>query len=357
MIPRTILSSIGHITLGRRYYDCDTCDQKRVPWDTWAGVGDRHISPEARRMLTLAGTTWPFDVAARRLNELCHLQTSDDTIERVCQEEGKRAQQFMNEAPAPAETFAKAEGHAEFYTDGVKINTVDGWREMRLSVAAKRPPGDPAEPAEWKKRVLPETTARVAACAIARCDRVGASWKRMSKRLGLKDSADLSVLADGAPWIWKQAQKRLSSQAQWVLDVFHVSEHLHACGKAMFGEGVEAQRWADQHVQRLIELEGPGFIKALKEQREFRTADSQRQAMDKLCSYLEDNKDSMWYRTRLKRGLAIGSGLIEGACKTMIGSRLKVNSARWRVRRAERVGALRCVEYSGQWESFWQKAA
>ena len=308
-------------------------------------------------MLTLAGTTWPFDLAAQRLKELCHLQTSDDTIERVCQEEGQRAQRFMKESPAPPEAFAKAEGHVEFYTDGVKINTVDGWREMRLSVVAKRPAALPAEPADWKKRVLPETTARLASCAIAACDRVGASWEQMSKRLGLKNSTDLSVLADGAPWIWNQAQERLSPKAEWVLDIFHVSEHLHACGKAMFGEGAPAQRWADEHVERLIELEGPGFIDEFRRECESVTDDSRREAMEKLGSYLEENKDSMWYRQRLKQGLAIGSGLIEGACKNMIGARLKVNSARWRIRRAERVGALRCVEYSGQWESFWQKAA
>ena len=179
----------------------------------------------------------------------------------------------------------------------------------------------------------------------------------MGKRLGLKDSTDLSVLAGGAPWIWNQAQQRLSPQAEWVPDIFHVSEHMHACGKAMFGEGSQARRWADHHVERLIELEGPGFIAELKEERESLAADSQRQALDKLCSYLEDNKDSMWYRTRLEAGLAIGSGLIEGACKTMIGSRLKVNSARWRVRRAERIGTLRCVEYSDQWEPLWQDVA
>ncbi|MDB5355835.1 MAG: hypothetical protein JWN24_2288, partial [Phycisphaerales bacterium] len=42
----------------------------------------------------------------------------------------------------------------------------------------------------------------------------------------------------------------------------------------------------------------------------------------------------MWYADRLAAGKAIGSGAIEGACKK-IGTRLKLNSARWRTRRAE----------------------
>lgn len=328
-----------------------------MTWDIWAGVGGRNLSPGARRLLTLAGMTWPFDLAAKRLKELSHLQTSDDTIERVCQEEGRRAQQFMKDAPAPVEAFTAARGQVEFYTDGVQVNTVDGWREMRLSVVAKRPAGQPATPRQWKDRVLPETTARLAIAAIAPAHCIGASWERLSQRLGLEDRADLSVLGDGASWIWDQARKRLSPRAQWALDIFHVSEHIHGCGKALLGEGEKAQDWAAGHLQRLIELEGPRFIAELQREGESLPTEQQRAAAARLARYLQENQDSLWYATRLKQGLSIGSGLIEGACKTMVGARLKVNSARWRVRRAERVAALRCLDYGQQWEAFWQPLA
>ena len=68
---------------------------------------------------------------------------------------------------------------------------------------------------------------------------------------------------------------------------------------------------------------------------------------------MEENRDSLWYGRRLAEGLPIGSGLIEGGCKNVLAKRLKLNSARWRVRRAERMGALRCLQYSGLWESYW----
>jgi len=60
----------------------------------------------------------------------------------------------------------------------------------------------------------------------------------------------------------------------------------------------------------------------------------------------------MWYKDRLAAGLPIGSGLIEGGCKNIIGARLKLNNARWRIRRSERIGMLRCVEASEQWANF-----
>lgn len=46
----------------------------------------------------------------------------------------------------------------------------------------------------------------------------------------------------------------------------------------------------------------------------------------------------------------------EGACKK-IGSRLKLNSARWRVRRAERFGALLCLDDVDPTAAYWSTHA
>jgi hypothetical protein len=357
MIPLNVLTSIGHVTIARRYLACPACQAKRIPWDEWAGVDRRHMSQEARRMLSLAGMSWPFDTASRRLKELCHITVSDDTIERVCQEEGERARRWTDQSHAPGQAFAKAKGQAEFYSDGVKINTTGGWREMRLSVLGKRPAALPATPQEWKQRVLGEPTVRMAICAIAPAHVVGSSWKRLAQRLGVAPRDPLSVIADGAKWIWIEAAKRFGPDTQWIVDIFHVSEHVHACGKEMLGEGVAARRWAQRQMDRLIQLEGPRFVEELDRQIADAPESKRREALEKLRSYLNDNRDSLWYATRLAKGLPIGSGLIEGACKNTIGARLKINSARWRVRRAERIGALRCLEYSQQWEAFWHQRA
>ena len=59
------------------------------------------------------------------------------------------------------------------------------------------------------------------------------------------------------------------------------------------------------------------------------------------------------YPERPGRGPSIGSGLIEGACKTVIGRRRKQAGARWRVRRVERMAALCCVLYSDRWDTYW----
>lgn len=76
-----------------------------------------------------------------------------------------------------------------------------------------------------------------------------------------------------------------------------------------------------------------------------------------LLTHLRPNRGRTWYRDRLACGEATGSGMIEGGCKHTIAARPKLNNARWRIRRAERIGTLRCVDASDQWSHFWEPAA
>ena len=358
---KNVLSSVGHIAVPRRYYACRDCKAKQTPWEAWAGVAGTHrVTPHARRMIVLAGSGCSFDEAARNLKELCHLQVSNDVVRRLCDEEGKTVQRWMNESPQPAKAFAAARGVVEFSTDGLKINTVDGWREIRQSVMSKRRPALPAEPRQWEDRPLEAPTVRMAVCGIASCGHIGASWQRLAKSLGLSQDQALSVIADGAKWIWAQAAKRfVGPDVQWVVDVYHMMLYLFAVVATW--EEARAKEWVGARVVDLIEMQGPKFIEHLRNtgppkgsrDASAATPPATAAAWQKLLSYLEDNRDSLWYGRRLKEGLPIGSGLIEGGGKSTLARRLKINSARWRVRRAERMGAIRCLQYSGMWEAYW----
>jgi hypothetical protein len=351
---KCVLTTVGEMVVPRRYYACD-CGRKQIPLDAWAGLSARMISGHARRVVSLAGSTWPFDEASKKLLELCQMRISDDTIERVCQEEGQRARLWMKSDELPGQMMAQAAGEMEFSSDGVKVNTTAGWAEMRLNVLCKRESGCGVQPAQWNDRVLPEPSARLAWCAIAPCRIVGASWTRMFKHAGGNKQTKLSVIADGARWIWDQAQQRLpGSNTEWVVDIYHVSQHLHDCGKMLLGEGEKAQQWAQARRMELIEQGGPRFIESLRQMRKTERSRSARHALGQLENYLSDNQDSLWYRKRLSEGRPIGSGLIEGCCKTIVGHRLKRNSARWRPRRAENIATLRCLEYSNCWDSYWK---
>ena len=348
-----MLSGIGHICIDRRYYACRHCKAKQIPWESWAGVGGPHrITPHAQRMIVLAGSGCSFEEASRNLQELCHIQTSNDIVRAVCHEEGAAVQKWMHSSPEPQKAFSAAGGVVEFSTDGLKINTVGGWREIRLSVMSKRQPVAPAVARKWDDRPLDPPTVRIGICAIAPCNLIGASWERLCRTLGLPKDQDLSVIADGARWIWEQAARRFPGKdVQWIVDIYHAMLYLFAAAAALGTKG--ARQWVAARVIELIEMGGPRFIEHLQATGPPDPTPAGAEAWGKLLHYLCENRDSLWYGKRLQEGLPIGSGLIEGGAKNVLAKRLKINSARWRVQRAERMGTIRCLQYSGLWEVYW----
>lgn len=356
--PKQLLTTIGHLEVSRRYYACRHCRGKQTPWDQWAGLGSIQATPHARKMIVTVASAWSFDRASAKMADICHVRVSDDTIERICQHEGEQVRKWLRgDDPELIEAFDKTPGEVELYSDGLKVNTTEGWREMRLNLLQKREPAAPAQPQKWKDRVLAEAGVRLASCCIADSRLTGAMWKRWSDALQLEKTPRLSMIADGAAWIWQQAAVRLPKHnTDWCVDIYHVSQHLHTAARAMLGEGEPARSWAEQELEDLIRLGGPAYIDRLDETIGRTTDPPDAEALASLRGYLESNRDRMWYADRLKRGQTIGSGAIEGACKK-VGARLKLNSARWRVRRAERFGALLCLDYADQPEAYWRTQA
>ena len=59
--------------------------------------------------------------------------------------------------------------------------------------------------------------------------------------------------------------------------------------------------------------------------------DRQRDVLRRLRGYFSEHSDRLCYRERLWEGRAIGSGQVEGACKSMIGRRLKQTGAYFKI--------------------------
>jgi hypothetical protein len=233
------------------------------------------------------------------------------------------------------------------------VNTWEGWREMRLGVYAKRPRGQPATADQWDTRPLPPPAARVLFAAVEAAERFGPRWRAWAARLGVRDSRAVTVLGDGAEWLWHQAAEQLPGAAG-VLDIFHALEHLAGCAQALYGEGAaEGAAWAAQGRRALL-AGGAAAVQAhLAAARRRVRARAKRRALDELARYFGGQAEHLDYAGRLASGQSIGSGLVEGACKQVIGRRLKQTGARWRVRRANRMATLCCTLHGDTWKPYW----
>jgi hypothetical protein len=123
---------------------------------------------------------------------------------------------------------------------------------MRLGVFAQRDRGAPAAPQEWDARRLPAPHAKVLFAGIETAAHFGPRLRRWAGRLGIRDPAAVTVLADGAEWIWNQAAAQLPGAAG-LLDIYHACEHLAACGHELHGEGTDrARSWLEEAWSALL---------------------------------------------------------------------------------------------------------
>jgi hypothetical protein len=201
------VTTVGELKLVRVYFRCVKCRDGGFVADERLGV-DGRFTVEVQRLASLAAASWSYDLSSIRLEELCGLKLCENTVREIAQRHGAAMNAWQTSEPQAAEDFRQAEGQTEFTTDGTSVNTTDGWREMKVGVFAKRLPGERATPEKWATRTLPGPTARMAFAAIERSERFGRRWKAWAGRLGVVDSFTVTLLADGAKWIWEEHRTR-----------------------------------------------------------------------------------------------------------------------------------------------------
>ena len=337
--------------LSRVDFECRSCLDSGYPLDDRLGVDGRY-SHEAERLICLAAASWSYEISSDRLEELCSLRIGQTTIREIAQRHGAAANEWMRSDPEAVREFREADGDVEFTTDGTSVNTTGGWREMKLGIFSKRDRAEPATPDEWESRKLPRPKVRVPFAAIEKSTDFGKRWKAWRRRLGLPDASAITVLADGAKWIWEEQFKHLHG-ADGVLDIFHAWQHLWDLSKVLHDEPEETTLWTDQARTVLLESGWTGIDELLVDTAGLAGA-AHHQPVEETRNDLANHQHHLNYADRLAAGQSIGSGQVEGGCKNMIGRRLKQTGARWRVRRVNRQAGLCSLMYSQQWQTYWQ---
>lgn len=345
------MTQVGVIEVSRIYFRCVKCQSGGYVVDERLGIEGRY-SHHAQRLICLAAASWSYDVSSERLNEFCGLDISDTTIREVAQRHGAAANTWLREEPLAVKEFRETAGDIEFTTDGTCVNTTTGWREMKVGMFSKRDRGEPATPEEWESRDLPAPQTRIAFAAIENSDAFGRRWKAWRKRLGLVDTSAVSVIADGAKWIWDQQRHHLRDAAG-VLDVYHALQHLAQTSQVLCSSAEESALWFAQ-TRDILLREGWSGIECFVSRDLASLTPTRQAAVNNLLDYLAPHQHHLHYAQRLGTGQTIGSGQIEGACKNLISRRLKANSARWKVQRVNRMAGLCSIMYTHHWEKYWQ---
>ena len=224
--------------------------------------------------------------------------------------------------------------------DGTTVHEADGWHEAKIGVIYW-------EDGHKNRR----------SCYVGRFDNSEIfGWHLWLEacRCGLRETDEVIYIGDGAPWI-RSEHHRHFGRATFIIDWYHACGHVWDCAKAVFGDGTEAtEKWVTKHLDWLWDGWTKKVLDDLQEELK-RHRGNKRKAIKELSGYIATNEEQMRYDVFRAKGYDIGSGAVEGACKNVVGKRLKQSGMIWTRLGSSSVLALRASWLNQRWEQLWQK--
>jgi hypothetical protein len=367
---RTVETLVGAIRLQRPYFYCERCQCGTTPLDEVLQVTERRKQPDVQKAAVRLTKEVPYETACALFEELTGLSLSAHTAHEVTHAVATGLT-VLDIAPSREEILAKIVAVAAgqpwrpilvLAIDGANVptrpETAKGRRPGRKKVRANRARWT----GEWREAkgfrfylIADDRIVQVLSWHQVQTDEEAAEALRQVKTAGLIPEAEvrLCVMADGARWIWKQAQALFPS-AVAILDYYHCSEHLYQVAALQYGAHPERQRaWCEAALARLFYGEVHGVIWGLQR---MKPTDAQAaEAIAKLIRYLQRHQERLDYRFARKGGYPMGSGGIESANKFICHVRLKRSGAWWYVTNANQMLALRCAKYNGTFDRVFER--
>jgi hypothetical protein len=167
------------------------------------------------------------------------------------------------------------------------------------------------------------------------------------------------VLVDGAEHqldLIRAEAARRGVTISILIDLIHVLEYIWKAAWSLHAAGdPAAEDWVA--VKALAVLAGNSAQVAAAITAEAEAAGltaSQRHGADTCVHYLTSKHQFLHYDQALAAGWPIATGVIEGACRHLIGDRLDIGGARWGLDGAEAILTLRAVISNGDFEEYWR---
>lgn len=355
---------LGLVTLSRAWYHCAACKHGFAPRDAGLGVAGTSMSPGLAAMNDKAAAAVPFAEAASLLQELAGIRLTAKRAERAAEASGTAVAAAARDraalitarklvplppSPLPDKLYAAIDGTGVPMTSretaGRKGKGADGrarTREVKLAVFFTQDKlGKDGYPVRNR-----DSTSVIATFEPA------ATFGNLVKAEGIRRGADhvrqLTILGDGAAWIWNIATAKFPEATQ-IVDLYHAREHLHDLARLLeFMLGDRKDEWL---AARLEDLDYGDIDAICRAARAYPLLGVKKDDLDTALGYFENNAPRMRYHWFRQCGLFVGSGVVEASCKTVIGQRLKQAGMHWTVPGADAIIALRCQQASSTWET------
>lgn len=365
---KTLLTVLGRVPVKRAYYSDKECNTGFCPKDQALDIEGTSYTPGVRRMMSKVGSYRPFDPGHEDLYELAGIRVTAKEVERVSERVGQQVAEYhatQGESVLTANVIPiKPVPRLYVCMDGTGVPVVkketegrqgkgeDGQaktREVKLGCVFTQTAVDK------EGRPIRDDASTSYTGAIETAETFGWRIYKEAKRRDMDRARDVSVLGDGAPWIWNIADEHFPGARQ-IVDLYHAREHYGHVAKACLGQQKDKMyQWMENRRAQLDEGKVEDVISAIKQL--LAKSGTHKDLCDREIGYFEKNKDRMRYAEFRGLGLFVGSGVLEAGCRSVIGQRLKQSGMHWTVEGANKIIALRCSIMSNRWEDFWEQRA
>jgi len=346
----SVTTLLGRISLERAIYACAQCGARQAPLDQQLQFAAGGLSLGLQELLALLGATQDsFAQASAVLERLCLVQVCPNSARAATEDLGAvlaaheqavvtTAQQ--TQCPPPADGPAPRRLYVSM--DGVLAHIHDaGWKELKTGCVYTT-----------RTRVPRQRPAQVAICAeaqsyvvaLATADPFGWQLWAEACRRGVTAATEVVVIGDGAHGIWNIAAEHFPTATQ-IVDWYHASQYVWNAARTIFGEGSDRRTpWATPQLDALWDGRVADVLAALEPYR------AKGAGVTDALSYDTTHQARMDYPTYRARGLQIGSGTMESACKQLVSTRLKLAGMIWDAEGAEAVAVVRAWLKSERWD-------
>jgi hypothetical protein len=165
---------------------------------------------------------------------------------------------------------------------------------------------------------------------------------------------DLPVvkLADAAKDNWAFLDREVPVGAS-VVDFYHATEHLNDALAAAYGDGSRATRLRFEELKEILREDEGGVDRVISALQYLRTKHPRSTIIRREVKFFRKNRKRMQYWYFTAKGLPIGSGVVEAACKSVVAQRMKQSGMRWAQEGGQAILTTRGWTQSGRFDQAW----
>ena len=348
-----ILSAVGEVSY-TRWYAVDAKGGRGFPADDALGIVHGCTPGAAKRLCHMGAKSQSYAEASESLALLSGIPASSNTIQRLIGAVGPDMAAWARErAPATVQPGRDVAVCLQMDMTGVRllknylkdVKGKDGppkGRQIKCGVVFLLERGEDGR----YHKVLDSS---VHILSFGDVTDFSAELDKARQKLGAAHIAKLIVIADGAEWIWNIVADRFK-QAFAIVDFWHAADHLHELCEFVHGKGDAA---TESFVSLRHKLKRYGVNCVIRHFERLEPSKAKRRGIAKRLQYFRDHQARMQYHLYRREGWPIGSGEVEGACKSLIKQRTDLSGQRWSPDGALNVLWVRALVKDGLHDRYW----